>query len=102
MEFYLIINASCFITIFNVEVIVIPNEYQGKPVKYIADYAFQDFISLINITIPSSETSIGKYSFSGCSSLTTVFYNGTKNDWNKINIYTGNDSLISSTIYYYS
>lgn len=41
--------------------------------KYtISDSAFEDSISLTDITIPDSVTSIGSYAFSGCSSLESI------------------------------
>ena len=75
--------------------IVIPSEYQNKPVKAIADSAFEgcdsltnitisnsitvigesafkDCVSLKNISIPENVTSIGKSAFSGCSSLESI------------------------------
>ena len=52
--------------------IVIPEEYNGLPVKKIAAYAFKGYTSLTSITIPDSVTSIGNGAFSDCSSLTSV------------------------------
>lgn len=52
--------------------IVIPNEYNEKPVTSIGDNAFQNGKRLTGVTIPSSVTSIGSYAFSGCSGLTSI------------------------------
>lgn len=49
--------------------------------------------------IPDSVTNIGNYAFSGCSSLTTVNYTGTKEQWNNINI-DSQASLDNATINY--
>ena len=40
--------------------------------------------SLTSITIPESVTSIGDFAFSGCSSLKTINYTGTEEQWNAI------------------
>jgi hypothetical protein len=52
--------------------------------------------------IGNSVTSISSYAFSGCSSLTEVYYNGTAAEWNSISIGAYNDRLKNATRYYYS
>ena len=47
----------------------------------ISSYAFEGCTSLINITIPESVESIGKYAFSDCNNLGKVNYLGTINKW---------------------
>jgi hypothetical protein len=34
--------------------------------------------------------------------LNTIYYTGSEEEWNSINISNGNDLLASATIYYYS
>ena len=68
----------------------------------IGDYAFSNCSGLTSITIPDSVTSIGSCAFSGCSGLTSVYYKGTNNDWNNININDYNNHLMSAKRYYYS
>ena len=46
--------------------------------------AFSECSNLTSITIPESVTSIVQWAFRGCSSLTNITYNGTKEQWNKI------------------
>ena len=52
--------------------IIIPSEYEGKPVTSIARYAFNGCSSITSITIPRSVANIGDSAFSGCSSLTSI------------------------------
>ncbi|MCR5253177.1 MAG: leucine-rich repeat domain-containing protein [Treponema sp.] len=52
--------------------IVIPSTYEGKPVKEIADSAFENNTSITKVVIPSSVTQIGSYAFSGCTGLTEI------------------------------
>ena len=53
-------------------------------------------------TIPDSVTSIESSAFSGCSGLTSVYYEGTYEEWNKISISSYNTDLTDATRYYYS
>ena len=53
------------------ETVKIPSTYNGKAVTQILDGAFQNAVSLKNISIPDSVTSVGDYAFQGCVSLTT-------------------------------
>ena len=50
----------------------IPATINGLPVIRIADSAFQYQSSLTSVTIPNSVTSIGGYTFYGCTGLTNV------------------------------
>ncbi len=57
--------------------LIIPSEYNAKPVTSIGDYAFQNCTGLTSITIPDSVTSIGYYSFCGCRGLSSITIPGS-------------------------
>ena len=52
--------------------VIIPNDYMGKAVTSIGDYAFYDCSSLTSVVIPDSVISIGRGAFSNCSSLSNL------------------------------
>ena len=52
--------------------IVIPSEYNGKPVTSIGDSAFINRESLIKISLSNNITNIGSYTFFGCTKLKSV------------------------------
>lgn len=103
---------------------VIPSEYEGKPVTEIEGWAFEDCTVFISVTIPVSITSIGSYSFKKCtsltgiiipdgvtsigsyaftgSSLTSIYYAGTEAEWNTIEIVKDEVFLGFATKYFYS
>ena len=62
-------------------------------VTSIGDSAFRGCTGLTSITIPDSVTSIGDYAFYNCTGLNTVYYSGSREQRNKIEIGSNNDSL---------
>ena len=74
----------------------------GDGVTSIGYYAFRDCSSLTNVTIGDGVTSIGERAFEYCDSLRTVYYNGTEEEWNNIDIEDYNFDLTDADIYYYS
>ena len=75
--------------------IVIPDN-----VTCIGDYAFYNHYCMTSITIPDSVTSIGESAFDGCSSLETVYYTGSEEEWAAITIGSNNSDLTGATITY--
>lgn len=75
---------------------------QNSQLQSIEKYAFNNCIALTEINIPAKLTSIGANAFQFCSMLNKVYFEGSYQDWNKINlIATGNSSLTEATRYYY-
>ena len=64
--------------------------------------AFKNCISLTNINIPKSVKTISYDAFNGCSNLTDVYYEGSKEDWENIEIKINNNRLLNATIHYNS
>lgn len=52
--------------------IVVPESYNGLPVKIVESSAFLNDTTLKSINIPSSVTSIGRYALKGCSSVESL------------------------------
>ena len=75
--------------------VTIPNS-----VTYIDSHAFGGCTSLKSIKIPDSVTSISRDAFYDCQSLTNIYYTGTEEQWNAINILDGNEALLNATIHY--
>ena len=73
-----------------------------ESVKDIGEAGFQYCQSLSRIELPSSLEKIGKYCFYG-SMLTDVYYTGTKEQWDKIDVdYVNNEELKNATIHFNS
>ena len=52
--------------------LVIPDTYNGYPVKKIEDGAFEDKDSILTVTIPDSVTMIGNRAFAYCDNITSI------------------------------
>ena len=68
-------------------------------VTSIEEFVFFGCKRLTTITIPSSVTNIGDCGFKLCEALSDVYYSGTKDNWNSINIGSDNECLKSATIH---
>lgn len=73
--------------------ITIPNS-----VTSIGNAAFYYCKSLTSINIPNAVTSIGKQAFVGCKSLADIRYNGTIEQWQKIELGKGWNEDVPSTV----
>ena len=73
-------------------------------VRYVGYMAFNLCSSLESIVIPKSLSIVCSSAFYYCNALTTVYYGGTAEDWDYIEIEnnpTNNDKLINANRYYY-
>ena len=82
--------------------IEIPATYKGKPVTEVGKFSDGTTLNTIlkEITIPDSVTSIGDMAFSNCTSLTSIKYRGTEEQWNAISKGYGWDYTTGYTITY--
>ncbi|MDE5565794.1 MAG: leucine-rich repeat domain-containing protein [Anaeroplasmataceae bacterium] len=74
----------------------------GKNVGIIDSYAFNYCNFLGNVIISNYVFSIGEHAFDWCSSLRNIYYEGTLEEWNNVDIDEPNSILNSVAIYYYS
>ena len=92
----------------NITDIILPSSIQRLP-----QGAFAGCSSLKNITIPKSIRHIKEKTFDGCSSLENIYYEGTWEEWKKIEIVhakheiefgdliPGNEALLTANIYFH-
>ena len=67
-------------------------------VTSIGNWAFDDCVGLKSVTIGEGVTDIGWGGFEGCGSLTTVYYNGTREQWDIISVGLDNEELTGAKI----
>ena len=91
------IDSSAFSGCNSLEELTLPSLFD-----HALSYYFNSSVpsSLKKVTINSGD--IPRDAFYNCSSLTSVFYKGTAEQWNTISISNGNSDLTSATLYYYS
>ena len=70
----------------------------GSNVTSIGVCAFSDCFKLESIEIPESVSSIELNAFENCDNLATVYYTGTMEQWNEVEIRDGNESLMDAEI----
>ena len=69
-------------------------------IRAIENSVFVNCKNLTEITIPGSVEAIGTNAFANCSELRNIYYYGSEEEWNVIQIGTGNTSLAEATIHY--
>ena len=67
---------------------------------FLADGIFEQCLSLEEIYISRNVEAVCQNAFNDCPGLTDVYYDGTQEDWEKMVIDSGNDSLENVTIHY--
>ena len=71
----------------------IPDNLGGHPVTKIGEGAYSNFTNLVKLNIPKSVVYFGNGAFGGVYTITTVIYDGSKTDWDKIYFGGNNGSL---------
>lgn len=69
-------------------------------VTSIGERTFSRCDNLMSITIPDRVTSIGDNAFEECNMLADVYYMGSKEQWDAINIGANNEALFNANIHY--
>lgn len=87
------IAKQAFQQCYSLTSIVIPDA-----VTSIDDFAFWGCEKLTSIVIPDAVTSIGYQAFDDCINLTTVYYTGSNEEWEQIEIGGWNDDLLGAEI----
>ncbi len=91
------IGDSAFSNCNSLQYMIIPDEIES-----IESGTFENCNELKEIFIPETIVNIGVGAFYNCKSIESVYYFGTENDWNNINIEASNIDLTSSNIYFNS
>ena len=77
----------------------IKNAVINDGITYIGKDAFGGLGGLTSLTIPDSVTSISGWAFNGCDGLKDVYYSGTREGWNEIDIGSNNNCLTNAAIH---
>ncbi len=74
----------------------------GNGITAINPYVFHNCFNLVNVTLPETVISIGDSAFDLCTKLKTVYYYGTKTDWDNMVIGEKNDGIRNASVHYFS
>ncbi len=77
--------------------IVIPPTSPDMEAVTIIEYSAFAGEPITSISIPGTVKEIGRKAFSGCTSLTDVYFDGTEEQWNAITLGNNNDPLVAAT-----
>ncbi len=91
------ISAGVFANCSSLENFIFPNGTTS-----INGWIFHNSTGLTSVFIPDSVTNIESYAFEGCTSLQNIYYAGTQEQWENVNISSSNSSLQDATIHYNS
>ena len=89
------IESSAFAYCSSLKNIIVPDA-----VIDIGSSVFWECTGLVSIVISNKIASIGTGAFWGCSNLQNVYYCGTEDEWNNIEIYSDNKCLTRASISY--
>ncbi len=91
------IESDTFVSCKSLKTVIIPDT-----VTSIGTDAFASCESLESVTIPESVISIAKGAFDQCNKLENVYYTGSREQWNSIEIGDSNENLFNNIVYDYS
>ena len=89
------IDSGAFSYCTSLQEIVLPSKLDR-----IEDHLFYGDTSLSSVTIPASVVSIGDSAFYDCHETPDIYYQGTREQWNQIDIEEHNYYLMASTIHF--
>ncbi len=69
-------------------------------VRAIGQQAFQDCRGLTEIRLPHSLKTIGYWAFYDCTSVKDVYYDGTRSDWDKVQLEAGDTSFVGKRMHF--
>lgn len=73
-----------------------------ETVTTIEENAFEKSTAMISVVVPASLTTVEDSAFIDCSALRAIFYKGTPEQFEMIDIADGNETFEDATVYYYS
>ena len=65
-----------------------------EPCEEIGSFAFAWCYGLTEIELPATLKKLGDSVFNGCNNLTDIYYSGTEEQFNRINMGSGNDDIL--------
>ena len=88
-------GSAAFVNCTSLETVII-----GSGINIIDEQVFGGCSSLKSVVINKNLKSIGYAAFGGCQNLTNVYFTGTQDEWNSIEIFSmdnANDAIINAT-----
>ena len=89
-----------FMAFFNCSSLKTINIPEG--VSLIEENAFEGCTAMKTVVLPSTLTAIQDSAFANCSSLISVFFGGSEEQFDAIEIADSNDAIIDANLYFYS